>query len=70
MGDGYEHQSPLCQHVVPSKGLTLTTTFSNRETCAFDVKPYVNTGMSRELRDLRMFNSVRPFLGSIQCANG
>jgi hypothetical protein len=36
----------------------------------FDVKPYLDKGIFRELKDMRVFNSVRPFLGSIQWQNG
>jgi hypothetical protein len=35
----------------------------------FDVKPYLGTGIFRELRDRTLFNAVRPFLGSIQWPN-
>ena len=59
--------SPRVQHVVSSRDLTLTITitFSNRETRIIDVKPDLNTGMFRELRDLRMSNLVRSFLANI-----
>ena len=36
----------------------------------FDVTPYLDKGIFQELRDMRLFNSVRPFLGSIQWQNG
>jgi len=36
----------------------------------FDVKPYLHIGIFRELQDLALFNSVKPFLGSIQWKNG
>ena len=49
---------------------TLTLTFTNGEVKRFDVKPYLNIGIFQELRDLSVFNSVRPFLGSVQWANG
>lgn len=45
-------------------------TFSNGEVRVFDVKPYLNTGLFKELKDVSIFNSVKPFLGSIQWANG
>ena len=49
---------------------TLTLTFTNGEVKRFDVKPYLNIGIFQELRDLSVFNSVRPFLGSVQWVNG
>ena len=32
--------------------------------------PYLNTGMFKELRDTELFNTVKPFLGSIRWQNG
>ena len=49
---------------------TLTLTFVNDEVKTFDVKPYLTIGIFRELQDQGIFNSVRPFLGSIQWQNG
>ncbi|MBN1197707.1 MAG: DUF2442 domain-containing protein [Bacteroidales bacterium] len=45
-------------------------TFSNGEEKIFDVTPYLETGLFRELKDPTVFNSVHPFLGSIQWNNG
>jgi len=36
----------------------------------FDVKPYLDKGIFSELKDMKVFNSVRPFLGSIQWKDG
>jgi hypothetical protein len=33
------------------------------------VKPYLNEGIFMALQDVGMFNSVRPFLGTIQWTN-
>ena len=49
---------------------TLTLTFTNGEIRRFDVGPYLERGIFQELKDLRIFNSVQPFLGSIQWRNG
>lgn len=54
----------------PNPDYTLTLTFGNGEVRIFDVKPYLNIGIFQELQDYRFFNSVRPFLGSIQWKNG
>ena len=54
----------------PQPDYTLTLTFANDEVKTFDVKPYLNIGIFRELQDRGIFNSVRPFLGSIQWQNG
>jgi hypothetical protein len=56
--------------VRPNPDFTITLTFSNQEVRIFDVKPYLERGIFRELNDPRLFNSVRPFLGSVQWQNG
>ena len=61
---------PRVTSVRPKPDYTLLLTFSNGEVRAFDVKPYLDIGIFRELQDQRAFNSVRPFLGSIQWQNG
>jgi hypothetical protein len=60
---------PRVTAVEPQADYTLQLTFANGEVRVFDVKPYLATGIFRELRDPSAFNSVRPFLGSIQWKN-
>jgi hypothetical protein len=62
--------NPRVQDVKPRPDYTLTLTFTNGEIRSFDVKPYLDIGIFKELKDLSLFNSVRPFLGSIQWKNG
>jgi hypothetical protein len=62
--------NPRVTNVKPEQDFTLLITFNNGEVRSFDVKPYLSIGMFNELRDVSMFNSVKPFLGSIQWANG
>jgi len=62
--------NPRVTAVKPNPDYTLTITFTNGEKKIFDVKPYLDIGIFRELRDMSLFNSVRPFLGSIQWKNG
>ena len=62
--------NPRITSVKPNPDHTLTLTFTNGEVKTFDVKPYLDMGIFRELRDLSVFNSVRPVLGSIQWKNG
>ena len=56
--------------VKPNSDYTLTLTFTNDEVKVFDMKPYLEIGIFNELKNLSLFNSVRPFLGSIQWKNG
>jgi len=62
--------NPRVTNVIPEENFTLLITFSNGEVKKFDVKPYLGIGIFRELNDISLFNSVRPFLGSIQWSNG
>jgi len=62
--------NPRVKEVKPNPDFTLIITFSNCEVKIFDMKPYLEIGIFRELKDLRLFNSVKPFLGSIQWKNG
>jgi hypothetical protein len=62
--------NPRVTNVKPEQDFNLLITFSNGEVKSFDVKPYLGIGLFKELKDLSLFNSVKPFLGSIQWANG
>jgi hypothetical protein len=62
--------NPRVKAVKPNPDYTITLLFSNGEARSFDVKPYLDKGIFRELRDLQVLNSVRPFWGSVQWQNG
>jgi hypothetical protein len=62
--------NPRVKAVRANPDYTLTLTFTNGEIKVFDVKPYLDKGIFRELKDRNEFNSVRFFLGSIQWRNG
>ena len=62
--------NPRVMAVKPNPDYTLTLQFTNGETKSFDVRPYLDKGIFRELKDLHNFNAVKPFLGSVQWRNG
>jgi len=62
--------NPRVKGVRPNADYTIRLLFTNGETRCFDVKPYLDKGIFRELRPLEVFNAVRPFLGSIQWPGG
>ncbi len=62
--------NPRVKAVKPNPDYTLILTFTNGVVKRFDAKPYLGIGIFQELRDLSVFNSVRPFLGSVQWVNG
>ena len=61
--------NPRVINVKPEKNYTLHLWFNNGEEGILDMKPYLDKGIFRDLRDLSMFNSVRPFIGTIQWSN-
>ena len=52
--------NPIVINVQPNQDFSLTLLFSNGETRLFDVKPYLDMGIFRELCDLTQFYSVHP----------
>lgn len=62
--------NPRVKAVKPNPDYTLTLLFANGEVRLFDVKPYLDIGIFIELKDKSLFNSVKPFLGSVQWQNG
>lgn len=62
--------NPRVTSVKPNPDHTITIEFTNGEIRLFDVKPYLDKGIFRELRDLGYFNSVKPVLGSVQWQGG
>jgi hypothetical protein len=62
--------NPRVINVNPEHNYLLLLTFSNGEVKRFDVNPYLGIGIFTELKDIHLFNSVKPCLGSIQWANG
>ena len=62
--------NPRVIDVKPKEDYTLLLTFTNKEIRLFNVKPYLDKGIFKQLKDLKNFNSVKPFLGSIQWNKG
>jgi len=62
--------NPRVKKVHPNDDYALSLVFDNGEKGVFDVSPYLNNGIFSQLKDRGVFNSVRPFLGSIQWENG
>lgn len=63
--------NPRVKDVIPNAcDFTLKITLTDGEVGIFDVKPYLEIGIFQELKDVRLFNSVKPVLGSVQWKNG
>jgi hypothetical protein len=55
--------------VMPINNYNLILTFENGEKRQFDMNPFLNIGVFRELRDVSKFNSVRISFDSIEWDN-
>jgi hypothetical protein len=61
--------NPRVREVKPEKDYMLRLYFTNGEVRRFDMKPYLDKGIFKELIDEALFNSVRPDGLSIEWAN-
>jgi hypothetical protein len=52
--------NPIVKSVKPEQDYFLTLWFSNGEMRRFDVKPYLEKGIFKELRDLSKFYTAHP----------
>ncbi|MDO9256456.1 MAG: DUF2442 domain-containing protein [Bacteroidales bacterium] len=57
------------KHVQPQDDYLLLLTFENGEKRQFDMKPYLNTGIFSELKDLKVFKTVRKSFDTVEWAN-
>jgi len=55
--------------VTPINNYNLILTFENGEKRQFDMNPYLNMGIFRELRDISKFNSVKVSFDTIEWEN-
>ena len=62
--------NPRVKFVKPLTKYRIQITFENDEIRIFDVSPYLDKGIFNQLKDVSIFNSVKPFLGAIQWSNG
>jgi hypothetical protein len=58
--------NPRVKNVHPLQNYLLELTFENDEVRIFNVAPYLNFGIFKELRDESFFNSVQPFMGTVK----
>jgi hypothetical protein len=55
--------------VQPQDNYLLLLTFENGENRQFDMKPYLDIGIFKELKDTSLFKTVKPSFDSIEWAN-
>lgn len=57
------------KEVKPASNYLLYLTFENGEERQFDMKPYLNTGVFKELTDITLFNAVHISFDTIEWDN-
>jgi hypothetical protein len=57
------------KEVRPQDNYMLLLTFENSEKRQFDMKPYLELGIFQELKDLRLFNTVKTSFDSVEWEN-
>jgi hypothetical protein len=60
---------PRVKEVTVTTDYQLLIVFTNNEQKVFDVKPYLNIGVFKELKNTSIFNSVRVVDGTVQWSN-
>jgi hypothetical protein len=61
--------NPDVVKVKPDQDYTVRLWFANGEEGVLDMKPYLDKGIFRALKDEKMFRTVHPFIGTIQWDN-
>ena len=62
--------NPRVKDVIARDDFSLKITFDNGEVKLFDMKPYLNIGVFKELSNISKFKDVRVSLGSILWSSG
>ena len=62
--------NPRVKKVTPNSDYTITLIFDNGEKRIFNMNPYLDKGIFKELKDMEIFNSVKPTMGTISWKNG
>lgn len=57
------------KEVKPQDNYLLLLTFENGETRQFDMKPYLDFGIFQELKDLKLFKTVKTSFDSVEWEN-
>ena len=61
--------NPRVKEVKPIQNFRLLLEFTNGETKSFDVKPYLETGVFRSLKNLAMFSTAHVEYGTVVWQN-
>ena len=62
--------NPRVTKVIANDNFTLEIEFENGEKKTYDMSPFLNFGVFKELQELSYFKQVRPFMGAITWPRG
>lgn len=62
--------NPRIKDVVANDDYTLKLSFANGEVRSFDVKPYLDLDVFKDLKDLSQFKTARASMGSVLWQGG
>jgi hypothetical protein len=62
--------NPRVKLVTPIQNYLLEIVFNNEEKKKFDVKPYLDFGIFKELKDVTVFQTAKAKLGTVTWDNG
>ncbi len=62
--------NPRVKDVKAKENYILYLTFDNAEIKKFDMKPYIEKGFFKQLKEVNYFYSVQVFMGTVQWPNG
>ena len=62
--------NPRVKSILPMPNFILEVVFRNDEKKRFDVKPYMNLGLFKELKDLSLFQTATAKSGTVVWDNG
>jgi len=66
---GKKPLGPRVMAVVPNDDYTLTLTFTNGEVRRYDMKPWLDRGVFRELQNIGYFRCARVTFGTVEWPN-
>ena len=62
--------NPRVKSIKPLPDFVLEVVFNNEERKKFDVKPYLNLGLFKELQDISLFQTATAKSGTVVWQNG
>ncbi len=62
--------TPTIVEIIPTREYKLNIRYSNGENRSFDMSPYIDIGVFRELKDQKMFDTAKKCFDTVEWDNG